>query len=425
MCVIAKGLKKDMRRDEIVACMESNPYGFFLYDSNGPRTVRTLDMAEALAFYDSVPDDSTVVLHARIPSVGANKTLQNVHGWDQCEYMFCHNGTLRDVRAPMALDPAFKDRTDSEFLFRTVVQPLASCSHITGRGAAFDALLDLYARATGSKFLLIAPDGAIRLYGEFIEDHGVMYSNQSYRTASYRAARPPAAAAQATSRALAQGYLPLDVDTVASLKAADAAARLVKEAEARTAQAGAKPAQAGAKPALSAGLVRQAAVSAVAYVAAAEADRLRSRALGVASSMPPSSEHIARGSLGTLVDALTCAGESGASNASLDARAVARTFVEDCVLPQPPSEQDMLMACAEVRSAAASAGVAMRLEGAKTANDAVCAVYPRGLTAGGRPRITVLKPNALFPDKAERRGVERVLVGLGTVKAKAKGKGRK
>ena len=30
-----------------------------------------------------------------------------------------------------------------------------------------------------------------------------------------------------------------------------------------------------------------------------------------------------------------------------------------------------------------------------------------------------------FPDKAERRGVERVLVGLGAVKAKRKGKGRR
>lgn len=177
MCVILHGLKKrHMRRPEIAEAMKANPSGFCMFALHPDRTresIRTLSENELLRFFDEkVGDEDAVCMHARIPSRGMEKTVDNVHGWEEDGVAFMHNMTISEV------DDFMKESnwkgTDSEFFFRKIFMPV-----YRGLGAAayrdgkLDPCLDMIVRTYigySNKFLFIMPDNGVLKYGKWVNE---------------------------------------------------------------------------------------------------------------------------------------------------------------------------------------------------------------------------------------------------------------
>lgn len=174
MCVICTAAKKrHMKRAEVLEAIKHNSAGFFgftVHDGQR-RTIRTLDDKEFMEFFDSVGDDEPWVMHARIPSRG-EKSLENVHGWEEDGIIFCHNMTLS------ALDGMMKhagwEKTDSEFFFRHVFVPFyRGCGPDAYKDGKFcpdlDNLVDHFC-GYSNKFLFIMPDNSLVRYGSWTEE---------------------------------------------------------------------------------------------------------------------------------------------------------------------------------------------------------------------------------------------------------------
>lgn len=176
MCVILHALKKKhARREEILQAMRSNSAGFFLaaLRPNGERdAIRTLDEKEAIKFFDDkVGDDDAFVMHARIPSRG-EKTLDNVHGWQEDGVMFAHNMTLSELDDVMKEDKW--DNTDSEYFFRKVFMPVyRALGESAYKDGKLDECLDRIVRIAvqgTNKFLFVMPDNGVLRYGNWVEE---------------------------------------------------------------------------------------------------------------------------------------------------------------------------------------------------------------------------------------------------------------
>lgn len=176
MCVILHGLRKrHVRRAEVEEAMRANGAGFWMaaLRPDGTRdSIRTLDAAEALKFFDDrVGDEDAFVMHARIPSRG-DKCLANVHGWEENGVVFAHNMTFT------SLDGAMRDEkwdgTDSEFFFRRVFMPayraLGAGAYSGGRLHEYlDRLCRIFV-GYSNKMLFLMPDNAVLRYGEWVEE---------------------------------------------------------------------------------------------------------------------------------------------------------------------------------------------------------------------------------------------------------------
>ena len=174
MCVICHAAKKRyMKRAEVVQAMKANNAGFFgftVHDGDR-RLIRTLDAQQLLKFFDGVDDDDVWVMHARIPSRG-EKTLDNVHGWEQDGILFCHNMTLAQLDDMMR--NAKWEKTDSEFFFRHVFIPFyRGCGPDAYKDGKFCDDLDNLVRhfcGHSNKFLFIMPDNTVVRYGDWVSE---------------------------------------------------------------------------------------------------------------------------------------------------------------------------------------------------------------------------------------------------------------
>lgn len=176
MCVICHAAKKRyMKRAEVVQAMKANNAGFFGFTvhDGARRTIRTLDDKEFLKFFDEcVGDDDVWVMHARIPSRG-EKTVANVHGWEQDGILFCHNMTLSQLDDMMK--NAKWEGTDSEFFFRHIFIPFyKGCGGPEAcKDGKFCPDLDNLVRhfcGYQNKFLFIMPDDTVVRYGNWVEE---------------------------------------------------------------------------------------------------------------------------------------------------------------------------------------------------------------------------------------------------------------
>lgn len=178
MCVMIHGLKRNLRREEQLRGMETNPYGFALLVLRGGRVachLRTLDEGELMAAWDRAEDDDYVVTHSRIPSAGGlTRNLDDCHLWNAEGCYFAHNGTMRDVIDAMDRGDG---RTDSRWLFDEVFLPLWEA-----QGRRYTPLVGrvLGLVSHGSRLLVVTPDGEVHTTGDWIEDHGCWFSNRSY-----------------------------------------------------------------------------------------------------------------------------------------------------------------------------------------------------------------------------------------------------
>ena len=175
MCVICTAAKKrHMKRAEVLQAIKNNSAGFFGFTvHDGKRKmIRTLDEKTFMEFFDDeVEDDDVWVMHARIPSRG-EKSLDNVHGWDEDGILFCHNMTLTQLDDMMKR--ADWKNTDSEFFFRKVFMPYfrGFGSEAYKDGKLHPDIENLVKHFIGmsNKVCFIMPDNKVLCYGDWISE---------------------------------------------------------------------------------------------------------------------------------------------------------------------------------------------------------------------------------------------------------------
>ena len=194
MCVICAAAKKrHMKREEVLQAIKANSAGFFGFTVHDGvrRTLRTLDEKAFMKFFDDVVEDDDIwVMHARIPSRG-DRSVDNVHGWEEDGIIFCHNMTLTSLDGMMR--DAKWEGTDSEFFFRHVFMPFyRGCGKDAYADGKFCPDLDNIVRhfcGTSNKFLFIMPDDRLVVYGDWVTEKdrtedgkpAFMASNSSYK----------------------------------------------------------------------------------------------------------------------------------------------------------------------------------------------------------------------------------------------------
>ena len=175
MCVICAAAKKrHMKREEVLEAIRHNSAGFFGFTvhDGARRTIRTLDDKAFMKFFDEVvEDDDPWVMHARIPSRG-EKSLDNVHGWEEDGIIFCHNMTISSIDGMMR--DAKWENTDSEFFFRHIFMPFyRGCGEKAYEDGKFCQDLDNIVRyfcGTMNKFMFIMPDNRLVTYGGWVTE---------------------------------------------------------------------------------------------------------------------------------------------------------------------------------------------------------------------------------------------------------------
>ena len=164
-------------KSNVARAIETNPDGFGMaYYTKGDECVsvfRTLNASLFKKRYAEVckrdPQNTAVLIHARIKTHGTVK-LENVHCWsdEATGLVFAHNGILSIHNR--------EDMTDSETFFRDIFLPVLSYGGWEAAEKSISAVIG------SSKFAFFdSRTGQIHVYGKFIEDKGVLYSNSSYK----------------------------------------------------------------------------------------------------------------------------------------------------------------------------------------------------------------------------------------------------
>lgn len=175
MCVIiakAKNINAPTI-SEIRKALNTNPDGSAIVWAHDGKleTFKTLDSKEMINYYTThfvELNRNAFVFHARIATHGS-KNIKNCHGWPTLggHAAFFHNGIL-SIRAR-------GDMTDSETFLRDIYEPIALKSGHKKAVKAINAIIG------GSKFAFISDEGVIKLYGHYIEQNGIHYSNLNHR----------------------------------------------------------------------------------------------------------------------------------------------------------------------------------------------------------------------------------------------------
>lgn len=177
MCIIAIK-KKNVKFPEvstIKTMCDNNPDGFAIVyhiTGKGVFSMRSLNSDDVYKTYRNLLRYSyrkvSFFMHARIKTHGTIN-INNCHGWrsDECKSHFAHNGILKiDNR---------DDMTDSETFLRDIFTP----AFVYGGWKAAERTIT--ACIGTSKFVFMDDDGHIRHYGQYVEDNGMLYSNNTYK----------------------------------------------------------------------------------------------------------------------------------------------------------------------------------------------------------------------------------------------------
>ncbi len=153
--------------EELKRAARHNPDGFGFVSSNGLYW-RGMDFERFYQMLQRVGINDSCIMHLRIATHGSIKT-SNCHPFYYNGIYFAHNGILYNTRV-------YGDVTDSETEFRTILEPA-----ISDWGIDSPQFQRLVARRIGySKFAFMI-GGEIRLFGNWINDKGLMWSNLNHR----------------------------------------------------------------------------------------------------------------------------------------------------------------------------------------------------------------------------------------------------
>lgn len=189
MCIIAiynNGQKPDFAT--VQQMINRNPDGVGIAFNNGELSAFKKGFktaAAAFAFIESIKNPRDIVFHARIATHGgicaerchpfpvSNKTaaLNKKSGVTTTPLLF-HNGVFSSLNT---------DRTtsDSQAFVRDCLYPLYTSDPDGLKAGKYDDLIDL--AVSGSRVVILYPDG-VKLYGRgWIADKGATFSNSSYK----------------------------------------------------------------------------------------------------------------------------------------------------------------------------------------------------------------------------------------------------
>lgn len=180
MCILIakpKGIKMpDMKTLE--NCWDSNPDGAGLAWSDGRKIYLKKGYMKWEAFRDDVVnlaiDDYNAIIHFRIATHGTVKP-DNTHPFSVNESIVAgHNGVLNGVTNE-------GDWTDSETFFKRICAPILKSFDLTSE--VFRKCVE--AMIGTSKLAFLSEKGEMLLFGNFINDGGVYYSNSTYKESRY------------------------------------------------------------------------------------------------------------------------------------------------------------------------------------------------------------------------------------------------
>ncbi len=168
MCVIIykpAGAKMPSK-STLDACYKANPHGCGFVSSTG-QFFKSLNYEQFKERLMKVADEEECIIHFRLVTHGSIKKA-NCHPFKNGNVYFAHNGIL-------PIKP-IGDMTDSETAFRTILVP-----KIAQYGV--DSLVVKCAVNTiiGSSKFAIMQNGKTTLFGNFIEQNGLYYSNLRFQ----------------------------------------------------------------------------------------------------------------------------------------------------------------------------------------------------------------------------------------------------
>lgn len=177
MCIIAFGVKGDLKREELENCIINNPDGFFLMAyKDGEREPylyeRTLKSNVILKRFDEIDDNDNFILHARIKTHGSI-SAKNIHGWHSHGWYFCHNGVLQVKNRD--------DLTDSETFFQDIFLP--ACKD--NKAVYSKKILRMISSIIGTSKMVLFKEGKLLYFGNFVNPddvRAVFFSNSSYKS---------------------------------------------------------------------------------------------------------------------------------------------------------------------------------------------------------------------------------------------------
>lgn len=164
---------------------ENNSHGFSLVISGkkgAPQVYKSLNMGKFIKLYQKLSAaydyrTSTMYIHARIKTHGTQR-IENCHGWKAEGLVFAHNGILSISNRD--------DLTDSETYFRDIFIPAYKMGGWKAGERTIDAIIGT------SKFVFMDKKGEIHHYGQYIEEDGLLFSNDSYIPWRQRYVQKPA-----------------------------------------------------------------------------------------------------------------------------------------------------------------------------------------------------------------------------------------
>ena len=184
MCIIV--YKQLPSTDTLRACWDNNPDGAGIMWAAGDHVsirkgfMTWPDFLEALDEVTSAIDveDTPMALHFRIATHGA-VVPGCCHPFAKMRAIkieasvgFMHNGTLSGLQTDDAT-------SDSMAFAKSVLVPLKAMSDdFLGDKRA---LRIIEGSTQGSRFLLMSKTGTVRLFGNWVEDHGILYSNGNFK----------------------------------------------------------------------------------------------------------------------------------------------------------------------------------------------------------------------------------------------------
>jgi predicted glutamine amidotransferase len=193
MCVIVVANTKTQfpKIETIEKCMETNPDGagfmYIGYDKGVHIAKGFFKPEEVMARIETVPDESPIVFHSRIATHG-KVSKENCHPFPvtlvddalklcnlRCRMGFAHNGVFSGYTAKVA-QSGFPDSV--EFM-RHLIYPVY-------KDLKRESVQFLLSELVGSSRVAILSSDNLYLFGTFIEEDGVKYSNSSWKYGSRR-----------------------------------------------------------------------------------------------------------------------------------------------------------------------------------------------------------------------------------------------
>ena len=174
MCIIiVKPSGVDMPTIQTLeSCLLRNNHGFGFSVPN-KKPFKTMSFSTFVDKLYQIDIETPCIIHFRYATHGSINQ-KNCHPFKVDDIAFAHNGVLNVEN--------INDMTDSETAFKYILMP--SIKTFGLKSKQFKNTIQSI--ISTSKFAFLTDDGEIKTYGHFIDDGGLLYSNNSYKSTEIR-----------------------------------------------------------------------------------------------------------------------------------------------------------------------------------------------------------------------------------------------